>query len=174
MPQVEKPQRAIERNEADMLVYPREYCSLDHPIERLWEEEFVCIVSASSSHARQPLTFERYVEAGHVVMQPPDSAPSFESWFLQRYGVSRKVEVTTYNFNSVAMLVANTERIATMHRRHARLAQLQQELILLPPRIDMPKMEQSLQWHKYRTQDQGLVWLRRLMHSGVQRMDAQS
>ena len=33
-------------------------------------------------------------------------------------------------------------------------------------------MEQSPQWHKYRTLGPGLTWLRDLMHRAVRRMDA--
>jgi hypothetical protein len=32
-------------------------------------------------------------------------------------------------------------------------------------------MEQGVQWHKYRTQDPGLVWLRGLLKKSVERMD---
>ena len=38
----------------------------------------------------------------------------------------------------------------------------------------MPKMQQAVQWHKYRTQDPALVWLRELLHQSVQIMDAQA
>jgi len=34
-------------------------------------------------------------------------------------------------------------------------------------------MEQSMQWHKYRSQDPGLVWLRGLMAKAVLRMDSE-
>jgi LysR family transcriptional regulator, nod-box dependent transcriptional activator len=32
-------------------------------------------------------------------------------------------------------------------------------------------MEQAVQWHKYRTQDPGLVWLRAQLSKAVKRMD---
>lgn len=171
LPQVEHPLRLIERNDADMLVFPRAYCAAEHPIEALWEEQFVCLVCDKSEHARQPLTFERFAQAGHVVMQPPSTEPSFESWFMQRHGISRRVEVTTYNFSSVPTLLLDTERIATVHRRLALYAQKFMPLSLLEPPMAMPVMEQSIQWHKYRTQDPGLIWLRQLMHRAVARMD---
>lgn len=174
MPQVEQPQRALERGDADMVIFPRDYCSPDHPIERLWEEEFVCVVCRESAHARRELSFERYTEAGHVVMQPPDAAPSFETWFLQRYGVSRRVEVMTYSFASVPALVLHTERIATVHRRLAMIAHASLPLTLLTPPMPMPTMEQSIQWHKHRTADPGMIWLRQLMHRAVARMDTES
>ncbi len=171
LPQAEEPQRVLERGDADMVVLPRDYCSPDHPVEALWQEDFCCVVWNGSAHARRPLTFERYAEAGHVVMQPPESSPSFESWFLQRFGVSRRIEVTTYGFATVPALVVATERIATVHGRLARLAQRTLPVTLLAPPMAMPMMEQSLHWHKYRTQDPGLVWLRRMMHGAVERMD---
>lgn len=72
--------------------------------------------------------------------------------------------MTTDSFASVLPLVLDTERIATVHRRLALAAQASLPLILLAPLVEMPVMEQSLQWHKYRTQDPGLIWLRQLMH----------
>lgn len=171
LPQVEVPKRVIENNEADMLVFPRLYCSEEHPMEPVWQEEFVCLVCSHSALARTPLTLERFLAAGHVVMQPPASGPSFESWFLERHGVSRRVEVTTYSFTSVPPLLANTERIATVHSRLAKIALQSMPLTALPPPLEMPRMEQSIQWHKYRTQDPALIWLRRLVHRAVERMD---
>jgi LysR family nod box-dependent transcriptional activator len=41
----------------------------------------------------------------------------------------------------------------------------------MPP-TPMPKMEQTMQWHKYLTNDPGLVWLRGL-HDAARQMDAE-
>uniref|UniRef100_UPI002FC8DF34 LysR family transcriptional regulator n=1 Tax=Hydrogenophaga sp. TaxID=1904254 RepID=UPI002FC8DF34 len=82
--QVEQPQRALERGEADLLVMPRDYCSPNHPIETVFRETFTCVVWQESRIAREGLTFERYAAAGHVVMQPPGTNQgSFEVWFMQ-------------------------------------------------------------------------------------------
>jgi hypothetical protein len=43
---------------------------------------------------------------------------------------------------------------------------------LRPAPLPITAMEQGLQWHKYRAQDPGLVWLRGLLRSAVARMDA--
>jgi hypothetical protein len=37
--------------------------------------------------------------------------------------------------------------------------------------LTMPTMEQSVQWHKHRTSDQGLMWLRALLKEAVAAMD---
>jgi LysR family nod box-dependent transcriptional activator len=35
----------------------------------------------------------------------------------------------------------------------------------------MPEMEQAMQWHKYRSLDPGIVWLRQLLMDAAQEMD---
>jgi DNA-binding transcriptional LysR family regulator len=58
---------------------------------------------------------------------------------------------------------------------HYRLAlQLQRMLpiSLLEPPFPMPEMQQSMQWHKYRSHDPALVWLRNLLHDAARAMDA--
>ncbi len=167
-PQVASPARALERGDADLLVIPKAYVSPDHATELLFNDEFVCAVWRDSSHARQALSFERYASAGHVVMQPVDTdKPAFESWFVQRYGLSRRVEVTTYSFAALPFLVVGTERIATVHSMLARAIAPSLPVTLLPLPLPMPPFEQAMQWHKHRSLDPGLVWLRGLMHQAA-------
>ena len=71
-------------------------------------------------------------------------------------------------------VVVGTDCIATVHARLARQMQGFLPIELRPPPIPIGAMEQSLQWHKYRTQDTGLVWLRGLLSKAVERMNAAS
>ncbi len=90
---------------------------------------------------------------------------------MQRYGISRRVEVTTYNFSTTPCLVLNTERVATVHRRLAALAARSAPLVMLDPPVPMPAMEQAIQWPRYRSQDPGLDWLRGALVEAAARMD---
>ncbi|MDM0058449.1 LysR family transcriptional regulator [Variovorax fucosicus] len=173
LPVIDSPQRELERGEADLLVLPRNYCSPDHPVDMLFEEEFLCVVWSGSSFGRaNKLTLEQYVTAGHVAMQPQGMDKStLEDWFLQRYGTAQRIEVTAFGFVPVPHLVVGTDRVATVHARLARIAQQYLPLALLPPPLPLARIEQSVQWHKYRTQDPGLVWLRGLLREAVLRMD---
>jgi len=173
LPQVSNPQRSLERGEADLLIIPRGFLSPDHPEEVLYTEDFVCVVWRDSALARGELTFDRYLAAGHVLMQPPDGiGDSFEAWFVKRYGVTRRVAVTSYGFSALPAMVVGTELIATVHARLARALQPAWPIELRPPPLPITAMEQGLQWHKYRAQDPGLVWLRGLLRRAVARMDA--
>jgi len=173
--QVPNPQRSLERGEADLLIIPRGFLSPDHPEEVLYTEEFVCVVWRDSPLARGELSFERYLAAGHVLMQPPGGAgDSFEAWFVKRYGVTRRVAVTSYGFASLPALVVGTDLIATVHARLARLLSASWPIEIRTPPLPITAMEQGVQWHKYRSQDPGLVWLRGLLRRAVARMDAAS
>lgn len=173
LPQVYQPARALERGEADLLVIPRAYCSEDHPVETLFEERFVCAVWNRGRYARQAPSFEDYIEASHVAVQPSGTQQqAYEGWFMERYGVSRKVDVTTYSFAMAPMLVVGTDRVATVHERLFKHLGSALPLVQHPLPMPMPAMEQGLQWHKYRSQDPGLVWLRGLLHDAVREMDA--
>lgn len=173
LPQVTNPQRNLERGEADLLIIPNGFVSPEHPQEVLYEEQFVCIMWAEADLARRDFDFERYVAAAHVVMQPPGAAgESFEAWFVRRYGITRRVAVTTYGFVTMPALVVGTEYVATVHARLARQFTERWPLAVRPPPLPIEPMQQSVQWHKYRTQDPGLLWLRGLLRQAVSRMDA--
>lgn len=165
LPQVAEPQRDLERGDADLLVLPETLMSPAHPHQRLYDEAFACVVCAQGPLARGTLTRARYLQAGHVVMRPQSTGPSssYEDWFVRRLGLQRRVVATSYGFASVAALVVGTPFIATMHRRLARLAARTWPLQVKPCPIAIPAMTQAMQWHRARTQDPGLQWLRQVM-----------
>jgi LysR family transcriptional regulator, nod-box dependent transcriptional activator len=173
LPQVSNPQRSLERGEADLLIIPRGFLSPDHPEEVLYTESFVCVVWRDSALARGDFTFERFLAAGHVVMQPQGGVgDSFETWFVKRYGVTRRVAASSYGFAPLPALVVGTELVATVHARLAQVMQAAWPIAVRTPPLPITQMEQGVQWHKYRTQDPGLVWLRGLLRRAVARMDA--
>ena len=177
LPQQNQPQRLLDRGEADLLVIPKIYCSPDHPTEKLLDEDFCCIVWQDGQLAtpeRSPagrLTLDAYQGAGHVVFQPPGGAPSYEGTAMQRLGVTRRVEVATFSFVGALSLVVGTDRIATVHRRLAGYGRQFLPLKVLESPVALPPMNQVMQWHEYRTNDPGLVWLRALLLRAVAEMD---
>jgi DNA-binding transcriptional LysR family regulator len=78
---------------------------------------------------------------------------------------------TTFSFASAAFLVLGTDRIATVHPRLAEQTNRLLPLTVHPLPLDMPKMQQVVQWHAHRSFDPGLIWLRKLLQEGVRRMD---
>jgi LysR family transcriptional regulator, nod-box dependent transcriptional activator len=169
--QVLHPHRLLERGEADLLIIPKEYCSTEHPAEVLLTEAFCAALWDQNPLAKEPMTADRYLAAGHIIVQPGEVHSALEDGFMHRLGIARRMEVTTYNFMSAAQLLVGTNRIATMHRRLARQAQRGLPITLRDVPVPVPAMEQSMQWHKHRTSDPGLIWLRELIKQAVAAMD---
>jgi LysR family nod box-dependent transcriptional activator len=171
-PQVDQPHRYLERGEADLLVIPTGFMSPDHPREVLYRENFVCMVWRDGALADGELSFDRYVAAEHAVMQPAGGrADAFEGWFLKRYGITRRVAVLTYSFVTLPALLVGTDRVATVHERLARRLVDTWPLEIRPTPMPFDAMEQAMQWHKFRTNDPGLAWLRGLIVEAARHID---
>lgn len=170
--QVDQPHRYLERGEADLLVIPAGFMSPDHPRETLYSERFVCMVWRGGALAGGRLDFDRYLAAEHVVMQPEGGrTQAFEGWFLQRFGVTRRIGVQTYSFITLPALLVGTDRVATVHERVARHLVGSWPLEIQPTPMAIDDMEQAMQWHKYRAKDPGLIWLRNLFAEAARRID---
>ena len=173
LPQVLEPTRSLDRAEVDLLIMPSDYCTPDHPTEALFNERFECVLWRDSRLAQGELTRELYMAAGHVVMVPPaQNASSLESWLFKRHGLPRRVEVTCFSFASTPSLVVGTERIATVHSRLARQAVHHLPVVVREVPVPLEDMCQVMQWHRYRTRDPGIEWLRRVFQDAVRDMDA--
>lgn len=171
LPQTSDPDRVLERGEADLLVIPDGYCSTHHPTEVLFKETLCCAVWTGSKWAHTPLSEEAYRGAGHVQVLPGRDRPAVDQVALQQLGVARRIEVTTFSFASAAFLVLHTDRIVTLHWRLGEQARRHLPVTLFPVPVPVPEMKQVMQWHKYRSYDPGLVWLRGLLHEAAARMD---
>ena len=146
--------------------------SPDHPREALYRESFVCMVWRGGALAGGRLDFDRYLAAEHVVMQPEGGRTlAFEGWFLQRFGVTRRIGVQTYSFITLPALLVGTDRVATVHERVARHLVGAWPLEIQPTPMAIEDLEQAMQWHKFRSKDPGLLWLRNLFTEAARRMD---
>jgi len=165
-PQVRKPSEPLENGEADFLIIPMQYVSSLHPCVPLFEDDYVVVSWTGHPTVREGLTREQYLSAGHVVANySSDGArnlPVLEGWFLEREGISRRIEVTAPTMAALPGLVVGTQRLATVHRRVARQAQQHLPIRIWPTPMAIPRLVQMLQWNRLRESDAGLRWIRDL------------
>lgn len=159
----------LERGETDLAVTPTSYLAPGHPSESLFEDDFTCLVWAGNSRVKRDLSLETYLSLGHVVVRfgRLQQLPTFDEWFVERFGHQRRIEVVTTAFNLVPQLLIGTSRIATLHRRLAMFYQRYLPLKLIAPPIEIPRLEESMQWHKSRDRDPGTIWLRSVLKAAV-------
>lgn len=151
----------LSRGEIDLMIVPERYILPDHPSRLLFEEEHVCVVWAGNDQVGDSITLEQYLSLGHVSVGFGRSRHmSIEDWFMAQYGVSRRMEVITNDFNTLARLVVGTNRVATMHSRLARLQADHLPLRLLAPPVKIPVMGEYMLWHRTLEGDPMHAWLR--------------
>jgi LysR family nod box-dependent transcriptional activator len=165
---VEVPQEVIERGDVDMLIMPQQFLAKDHPTEPLFEDEYVCIVSADHPEIGQQLTTEQYLSLGHVVVRfNRGRNPSVDEYVVDRLGLERRIEVVTMTFSAIPQFVAGTRRIATVQRRLAEQVARYLPLKILPAPIELPRLEEAMQWHSQFADDPAMAWLRGSMRAAA-------
>ena len=152
----------FDRGEIDLLVLPEPYMTRIHHIKKMWfEDEQVCVVWTGNTIVGETLSFEAYMAMGHASVRfSDDRSIMFEDWFLPRFGKERKVEVTVDNFGTLPLLVLGTNRIATMHRKHAEFVAKLLPLRIVKTPFNMPPIVEMMCWPKYLDHDPAHQWLR--------------
>lgn len=165
-PQARTPHEVLEEGEADFLIIPMQYVSSLHPCVPLFEDDYVVVSWEGHPTVREGLTREQFLQAGHVVSSYNSGnnryLPVLEGWFLEREGISRRIEVTAASMAALPSLVVGTDRLATVHRRIAMHALQHLPIRVWPTPLKIPKLVQMLQWNKLRESDPGLRWIRDL------------
>lgn len=169
-PQQNYPHLLLERGEADLLIAPSIFCSTNHPSEQLFEDPFLCMVSESMPLKNGKISRKAFLAAGHVVMQPPGGGISFAQRACKQQGMTIKAEVTTFSFWSLPLLIRGTNRVALLQSKLAEQAVKQGGLKTAIPPVDIPALEQSMQWHSYRTRDPALAWVREQVREAAEKL----
>jgi DNA-binding transcriptional LysR family regulator len=153
----------LERGEADLMIGYHDALPGGHHAERLFHEEYVCIVRRGHPRAGKRLTLARYLELGHVlVSQTPGSAGSVDR-ALARLGKTRTIAARVSHFLLVPALVAQTDLVAALSRRVAEPAAKHLPLVLHAPPLALPRSTVTQVWHARVDADPAHRWLRSLV-----------
>lgn len=157
----------FDRGGIDLLIMPHGYIAENHPSERLFEDNFTCVVWSNNRRVGETLSMDQYFELSHVCANAGEGRiTTYDSWFLERFVEERRrVDVVVSTFGGVFSLIAGTERIAITHRRQAEMFASQYSLRLLDPPFDIPPLVEMIQSHRHLGQDPALIWLRNLIMS---------
>ncbi|KKB61863.1 nodulation protein NfeD [Robbsia andropogonis] len=166
-------QDQLDRGEVDFVIYPSASVSPAHPSQTLFEETFSCIVWSGNALVGETLTLDQYKKMGHVAATFGDSrSVSFESLMMANLGLSRSIEVTTTNYNTLPQLVMGTTRVATVHTRLADIYCRYLPLRRFPLPMKIPPFVEVMQWHAINNSDPAHLWMRRvLIEQSEQRTD---
>lgn len=161
VPTNERAVEALEAGTLDFLIAPDVFTTKTHPKMPLFEDTHTVIAWARNRSVGAKLSLEEYLSLGHVAIHVGEgAAPNFDELFLRRLKYKRRAEIVTHSFDVVPHLVVGTDRIATVATRLARKYAKFLPLKLIPLPVEVPRMTEVLQWHKYHDQDPAYDWLR--------------
>ncbi|MDE2597779.1 MAG: LysR family transcriptional regulator [Sphingomonadales bacterium] len=159
-PMSDTPIEAIERGYIDLLLTIDYAISADHPSQILFEDDYVVVGWAENPAMAGAMTRELYFSLGHVTARFGKArVPAFDDWFVRRHKQQRRVEVVAPTFLSLPGLVANTYRIATLHRRMAEMVVRNMPLVMREVPFDIPPIREALQWNLANNNDRALRWV---------------
>jgi LysR family transcriptional regulator, nod-box dependent transcriptional activator len=152
------------RGEIDLMITPDRTTLAEHPQTLLFEETFSCVVWTGNPLVGSTMSPEMYFSLGHITVQfGQDQLTILERWFADQPRTAsmgtRRVEVIAPSFGVVPHLVVGTNRIATMHTRHARLFERLLPLRVLPAPEGFPAMREMIQWPRHLDTDPAIRWL---------------
>ncbi len=161
IPPRENPCERLERGEVEFVAMPDLYLSPNHPSLPLFSDTYRAVAWSGNDLVQgDTISIEDFLKMRHVAVNFNEKGPSFEEWFTQRFGAERVVEVSTSSYSSVPYLIIGTNRIALMHRRMAETFAAVLPLKLLVPPVDIPPIQETLQWHLFNDSDECLKWVR--------------
>ncbi|HTP38461.1 MAG TPA: LysR family transcriptional regulator [Steroidobacteraceae bacterium] len=157
----------IESGEIDLLVMPEMYLSRNHDQETLYSETFVCVIWRGNTRVQDEIGIDDLSKLRHVIADPGASLgrmPNIiDRWFDDHIGWRRRIAARVVDFTAIPQFVRGTNRVAIVHGRLAQYCAAEYELKILPLPVSMPLINISMQWHRLRSSDSGVQWLRSLM-----------
>lgn len=146
----------------DGLLLPHGFLT-DVPATDLYDDTWVCVVSANNDEVDEELTMDDVGRLPWVVMWDLPTAFAPAARQLNMLGVEPRVDLTLDSFLAVPFLVAGTRRIAVLQRRLAdRLATTAGIRVLACP-WDVVPLKEAFWWHPTLRPDPGHQWLRSVM-----------
>lgn len=154
----------LQRAEVDFLIVPEIYTSDAHPKATLFDETLVCVGCRSNKQLSGPLTFERYMSMGHVVVKFGRSrVPSLDEWYLQQHGVRKRIEVVVQSFSMIPPMLLGTNRIATMPETLVKYFAKSMPLRITRLPVPLPGFTEALQWPTLHNSDPASIWMREVL-----------
>ncbi len=150
----------LESGEVDLLLSIESYLPRGHPQELLCVDEHAVVAWDQNSHCQNGLDKKLFEQLGHVTtFFGPERFPAYSESLFEVMGIERKIDVRVSTFAAVPQSLIGTERIATMHRRHAEYFARYLPIRIFDMPHELPEVRECMQWHRIRQADEGLKWL---------------
>ncbi|MBL0421477.1 LysR family transcriptional regulator [Ramlibacter sp. AW1] len=128
--------------------------------QRIFEDEFVCVVGADHPRIRDKPTLEQYLHERHVRVSLPGRPYSAVDEALSDMNCSRQVMVTVSQYLALLPILSATHLVAAVPYRVYLAMRGSGNIRMYPLPYPAPRVVVRQFWHARKHADPGLVWLR--------------
>lgn len=136
------------------------------PRERLYDEEWVCVVDAGNDAVGEKLTVEDLTDLPHLVFRWLGSTVAPDR-LLEEIAPDRVVQVTVFDFLLIPPILRGTRMISVLQRRLADRVVGEGGLRVVEPPVPFPPLSVDLVWNPRHPHDPGCAWLRQELFAAV-------
>lgn len=132
--------------------------------QRLYRDEFVCVLRADHPDARAALDLKRFAAMRHAVVTTASTGheAAVERAFVKAK-LRRRVDLVIPHFMALPMIVAQTDLIAIIPRRLAQTFVAYPNIRLIEPPLRIPSIDIKQHWHERYHHATSNKWMRRLL-----------
>lgn len=131
--------------------------------QKLFDQHFVCLVAKTHPRVGETLTVDALRREGHVRVRTSGTGHAIVDKILAREEIERNVVLNLPSFLGVASIVAQTELLAIVPERYARLVAGSEAVRFLPIPVELPSYQVKQHWHERYHADVSNRWLRQMV-----------
>ena len=136
--------------------------------ERLFLEEFVCVLREGHPLLKGPWTVQRFAAAEHILVTPQaQSRRGIVDDLLEAQGLSRRVTRVVTSFALATPLLVSSDRVTVLPRSFALARVRELELVVRAPPLSIPPIVMEMAWHPAHERDAKHLWFRGLLRAAV-------
>jgi LysR family nod box-dependent transcriptional activator len=147
----------------DVVIAPPLGVQTGHASERLFVDEWACIVSSERNDVGDALDRGAFVAGPHVAMEFEPGRQSIAMAVLEGQGIRPRIALRVPTFALAIRAVVGSRYVALMLKRLAERYASVYPIKLVRCDLKLPKLEERLFWSHRTDHDRPLVWFRGLI-----------
>lgn len=128
--------------------------------QRIFTQNYVCMVRAAHPHIGPTMTLKAFREARHAVVKAQGTGHGIVETMLDRAGIEPEVVLKLPHFLAVPMVIAETDTVVTVPQRLGEIFARILPVRLLPHPLKIPPFQVNQYWHRRFHADPANQWLR--------------
>ena len=128
--------------------------------QRLYDDEYVCVMRKGNPLASGPFTLSRYCSARHMLVSFSGRPYGFVDESLAALGRERRVVLTVNQFFTAGRVVANSNLLTVLPRHFVQVTGIADQLAQRPLPFKVSPVHVDALWHRRSHQRSAHVWLR--------------